>query len=254
MTTRTFVQPSQLTRLFFILVGWCALCAAPASATIIHSASGTSSAGVAISFEADFTIAGDNLTLVLKNNSPVSTLNPADVIGSFYWDIVDGSNVRPTLTYVSGSGDVYLADKNAPDTLQTAGANLKAVNAGDNTWQFNAMNPALTPFTGFGIGTVGNSAVSPNNFNGSIVGAIDYSIYKGDITTNNLDGKLLVKETATFNFTGLTGFTEAHIQPVSAFGLGTAPDSFLTVPEPSSILLLAIGIARIATYRRRAIG
>jgi hypothetical protein len=181
-------------------------------------------------------------------------LNPNDALASFYWDIVNGSNVRPTLTYVSASGDVYLADKNNPDTLQTASANLKAVSSGDNTWQFKVMNASLSPFGGFGIGTVGNNAASPNNFNGNITGAIDYSIYKGDITTSNLDGKLLVKQTATFNFTGVSGFTEADIEPTAAFGLGTAPDSFLNttvIPEPGSGLLLIVGFAGLALHARR---
>ena len=86
------------------------------------------------------------------------------------------------------------------------------------------------------------------------MGAIDYTIYKGEITTSNLDGKLLVKNTATFNFTGVSGFTEADIQLASAFGLGTAPDSFLTTsaPEPSSGVLLAIGLATSLGISRRS--
>jgi hypothetical protein len=223
-------------------------------ASTIFTSSGLSSAGVAVAFRAELTISGDNLTVVLTNESPVNTLNPADTLGSFYWDIVNGSNVRPTLTYVSATGDVYLGNKNNPDSLQTVGANLKATAANDNTWQFKVMNAALSPFGGFGIGTVGNNSATPNNFNGNIVGAIEYSIYKGEITTNNLDGKLLVKETASFNFTGLTGFTEADIRSAGAFGLGTAPDSFINttiVPEPSSALLSVVGLTSIAAYRRR---
>lgn len=100
--------------------------ARPALGTVILTESGTSSAGVPVSFEADLTIAGNTLTLALINTSPVSSLNPADTLGSFYFDIVNGSNVRPTLTYASASGDVYLGDKDNPDSLQTAGANLRA--------------------------------------------------------------------------------------------------------------------------------
>jgi hypothetical protein len=225
-----------------------AFLATSAGATTIFTSSGLSGAGVPVTFKAEMTISGDTLTLVLANDSPGPSLNPADTLGSFYWDIVNGSNVRPTLTYVSGNGDVHLGDKNNPDSLQTAGANLKAVNVGDNTWQFKAMNPSTTPFAGFGIGTVGNSTVAPNNFSGNIVGAIEYSIYKGDVSTSNLDGKLLVKDTATFTFTGLTGFSEADIKPANAFGLGTAPDSFLVVPEPTGALLLA---SAVVSFRRR---
>ena len=226
------------------------LVAAPAYGTVILSASGLSSANVPVTFEAQLSIAGNNLTVQLTNNSPVNSLNPNDLLGSFYFDIVDSFNNRPALTYVTATGNVYLADKNNPDTLQTAGANLKALLAGDNTWQYKAMNATLVPNCGFGIGTVGNSSAAPNNFMGNIVGGIDYSIYKGDITTSNLDGKLLVKDTATFTFSGVTGFTEANISHVFAFGLGTAPDSFL-VPEPSSFVLAAIGLIGLVVWRRR---
>ena len=61
---------------------------------------------------------------------------------------------------------------------------------------------------------------------GNIVDGLDYSIYRGEITTSNLDGKLLRRSTATFTFTGVSGFSEADILGTTAFGLGTAPESF----------------------------
>lgn len=225
------------------------LSASPAQATVIHSVSGLSSAGVPVAFEAQLSIAGGNLTIVLTNTSPVDSLNPNDVLGSYYFDIVDGFNNRPTLTYTSATGNVFLADKDAADTLQNANADLRALAAGDNTWQYRTMDPSLTPFLGFGVGTVGNSNVAPNNFQGNIVSGIDFSIFKGDISTANLDGRLLVKETATFTFSGLTGFIEADIAPLAAFGLGTSPDTFLFTPAPGSLVLLSAGM--LIGYRRR---
>ncbi|HUU84157.1 MAG TPA: XDD4 family exosortase-dependent surface protein [Phycisphaerae bacterium] len=226
------------------------LIAAPASASVIHSASGLSSAGIPVTFEAKLTIAGDVLTVELANNSSVGSLNPNDVLGSYYFDVVDVGNNRPALTYSSAFGDVYVADKDSLDLLLTPTADLMALVPGDYTWQYKAMDETLIPFLGFGIGTVGNSTVSPNNFMGNIVDGVDYSIYAGDITTQNLTGKALVKDMATFTFTGLTGFTEADISPTFAFGLGTAPDSFLT-PEPATALLLATG-ALVLLRRKRA--
>ena len=179
--------------------------AGTARGSMILMASGQSSAGVPVSFEAHLTISGNTLTVDLVNTSAVHSQNPSDTLGSFYFDILNGANVRPTLTYVSAIGDVWQTNKNPPDTLQTAGANLKAVAAGNNTWQFKKMNAALNPFQGFGVGTVGNSNLSPNNFMGNIVGNLDYSIYAGDVTTNNLNGKLLVKDRVTFTVTGVSG-------------------------------------------------
>lgn len=255
MTTETLnrLKPTQVFRavIAYASLMLVLLIQAPSDGSVILIGSGLSSANVPVEFKAELAISGNNLTIQLTNQSPGSSLNPADVIGSFYFDIVNNMNARPTLTYTGATGDVYLGNSSGPDALQTAGANLMAVNSGDNTWQFKAMNAALTPFLGFGIGTVGNSNLT-NSFNGNIVGNIDYSIYKGDVTTSNLNNRLLVKETATFNFTGVNGFTENDISRNFAFGLGTAPDSFLTTPEPSTALLIFIATcAHLVCLRRR---
>src|ERR1043166_4245426 len=148
---------------------------APAArATVTFTYSGTSSLGTPVAFEADLTLASGKLTVQLFNNSPTNSLGPNDALGSFYFDIVGAGNTRPTLTYSSAVGDVYLGDRNNPDTLQTHNANLMAVNSGDDTWQFKTMTPTSSPFLGFGIGTVGNNGLGPNNnFMGSTVGGID---------------------------------------------------------------------------------
>lgn len=216
-----------------------------ARASTIHMASGLSGTGNPISMQATLTIVGDTLTIKLENNSPIASLSPNDILGSYYFDIVDGANMRPVLTYQSAIGDVYLTSRTQPDSLQTANANLAAFIPGDNTWQYKGMNPVLASFLGFGIGTVGNSNLSPNGFNGNIVGGMDYCIYRGEVTTQNLDGRLLVKDMATFTFTGVSGFSEADISQNFAFGLGTAPDSLL-IPEPVSAALWAAGFLMLS--------
>jgi hypothetical protein len=237
------------------LIGAFGLIAAAAHASVIFTYSGTSSIGTPVSFEADLTISGNTLTVQLFNNSPTNSLGPNDVLGSFYFDIVGAGNTRPTLTYSTAVGDVYFGSKNNPDTLQTANANLKALIANDDTWQFKKMNVALSPFLGFGIGTVGNNNLSPNNFNGNIVDGFDYSIYRDDVITQNLNATRLVKNTATFTFTGVSGFTEADIAHTVAFGLGTTPDSLKTgtiiIPEPSSVTLAVAGLALLGIVSRR---
>ena len=212
-----------------------------AHATIEFVASGTSAKGVDVTFEADLTLSGDILTVVLTNNSPVDSLNPDDLLGSFYFDILNADGDRPVLTYDSASGDTYQGVKNGPDVLLEVGTDLQAFVKDDDSWQFKAFDAAFSPFLGFGIGTVGNSALSPNGFDGNVVGGVNFAIYKGEITTQPLTNPAaLVKESAVFTFTGVTGFTEADIQPGFAFGLGTAPDSLLT-PEPATLILLGIG-------------
>ncbi len=212
----------------------------------LYSWSGLSSVGTPVSFEADLSITGNILTVVLRNTSPATSSAPNDPLSSFYFDIFNGAT-RPTLAYVSATGNVYLND-----VLQTAGANLM-VPATNGGWQFKDTDETAFPFLGFGIGTVGNNTTVPpnpgplitdpdNQFQGSLVGGINYSIYAGDnVTHNKLVSELLVKEMATFTFSGVSGFTNADLGSV-AFGLGTGPDSLHIVPLPAAVLLGALGL------------
>jgi len=216
-------------------------------ATIIQTASGFSATGDAVSFKSLLTISDNILTVQLFNISPLSTNSPDDLLSSYFFDIRKSDGQRAMLNYLSATGDVYKTSKNSADTLKIIGANLKAVNSGDNTWKFLSLNSEYNPFLGFGIGTVGNSSMSPNNFPGNIVGNMDYSIYTGDVTTQSLHNRMFVKNSATFTFSGLMGFAEANIANSFAFGLGTAPESMLIVsmppniPEPATIALLCLG-------------
>ena len=233
-----------------ILLASAAFRAEPARAVVVHQASGMSVSGVPVSCEAHLMIVGDVLTVVFYNTSPVHTQNPSDLCTSYYFDIYNGVNVRPVLVYQSATGDVWRAHRFTTDTLEAMDADLKATEPFDRTWQFKDMDPAFTPFLGFGVGTVGNSDLKPNNFNGNIVDGMDYALYSGDVTTANMDGRLLVKDHITFTFTGVMGFTENDIRPNFAIGLGTGPDSFL-VPEPATLApLLAFGLFALPRQRR----
>ena len=241
------------------------LAAAPASGSVMFTGSGVSAAGTPVAFHATLTIGGstgDDLTVTLANTSPVDSRYSADVLGSFYFDVVSGTR-RPTLTYASASGFVYQVRSGTTDvpnfyTPQTftpnccAASNLRAVDNGDGSWQFRTMDAALSPFLGFGIGTVGNSSppiASGNGFTPSIVGTgnsmINFSIYRGgDIDPQGqLDLKYLVRNSATFRFTGVAGYTEEAIATKAVFGLGTGPDSTLlvVVPEPEGYVIVATG-------------
>ena len=113
------------------------------------------------------------------------------------------------------------------------------------------------PLGSFWIGTVANNDLSPNGFTPAVVGPsgndfINFGIYQGgDIDPNGvLNNKYLVKNTATFNFTGVSGYKETDIRPKAVFGLGTTPESIVVVPEPSTIVI-ASG-ALLAAWRRKA--
>ena len=243
--------------------------------SIVFPVSGTSAAGNPVSFAATLAMAGNTLTVQLDNTSPVNSVDAADILTSFYFDIVSGTN-RPTLSYASASGFLYLVRSGTTDlpysyTPQTftqgsgTASNIRAVNNGDNSWQFRTMAAASPPNLGFGIGTVGNSTFSPNGFTPQIVGQgntmINFGIYRGgDVDPKGvLNNKYLVKNTATFTFNGVAGYTEANIVDKVVFGLGTTPDSTLTVslPEPGACALLASAVAAQLGFgrcRRRSRG
>ena len=227
-------------------------------ATLIHTWTGTlPSTSVEVSVQAEFTISGDLLTVVLSNNSTglvpaSSTLNPADLLTSLYFDIENDGD-RPTLTYEGATGDVYLGAQNTADTLVDAGADLIALDPDDGTWQFKSglALPVGGDVLTFGIGTAGNSDLHPNGFNGNIVGGFDYGIYAGDISTHNLDGTLLVSQTATYLFKGLSGFTEADIAELVVFGFGTQPELTVTAPEPGTFAMVGLGLLAMNWVGRR---
>ena len=220
----------------------------------------TPDTSIDVRFTADLTIAGDTLTLVLTNdslnhvNGASPSLNPNDVLSSFYFDVFDGAN-RPTLTYASAVGDVCLTSMAGADDCSVVDkeADLRAFVANDDTWQFRdglTYQPGSETLT-FGVGTAGNNSLTPNGFMGNIVDGFDYGIYAGDATTPNLNGDLLTTGSIIFTWSGATGFTDADISNQAVFGLGTQPDSTGFVPEPSTGLLLAAGLLGLARRRRR---
>lgn len=234
---------------------WLCVCAfifAPAKGTIIQSVDGFSETGDAVLFKSHLTIANDLLTVQIFNISPTASNSPDDMLSSYFFDIQNSLGQRPDLVLLSAYGDVYKTNKNSIDTLHEASANLKAENKKDYTWQFLHLNASKTPFLGFGVGTVGNSDLSSNNFNGNIVGGMDYSIISGDITTQSLHDRLLVKNSITFTFSGLTGFNENNISQSFVFGLGTSPDTMLVgIPEPSTIAILSLGFLLFIKRKKR---
>lgn len=265
--------------------GWPALVLAPtlASLTVVPSFgdvvstsssvvfSGASTAG--LSARATFTVDpsdSDVLRLLLENTSAKPTMAPSELLTSVYFNVLSKTTTGSPapLTYKSASGQVYLTDKTNADTAATYAppppkngtvtkppiptpSNLKAVDRGDNTWQFrDGMSlVALQPPLAFGVGTVGNNSLNPNNFNGSIVGGGDFGIYVGDVTTQNLDNTLLVRNAANFAFAGFKGFTLSQVSPHVVFGFGTGPECVISVPEPATAWLAAVGLLTALAVR-----
>jgi uncharacterized protein YunC (DUF1805 family) len=256
-------------------------------AGVILSGTGVSAAGNPIAASATLSISGDTLTLLLENTSPVDSAEKADVLSSFYFDIV-GASGRPLLAYESAAGYVWQVKSDALDIpynytppavaggagdyVQATGStphvisDLMATKANDRTWQFRTMDASLPPLLGFGVGTVGSSVLSPNGFDPAIVGPpgnqqIAFGIYKdGNIQPvgQPMQDQFLVLNQAVFTFSGLTGFTEADIGPDATFGFGTGPDSVISLPEPGAWqlatgALITAGVSLLRHTRRRTL-
>ena len=241
-------------------LGFAVLASGPAGAVNFTFEGTTPDTLVDVKFTADLSISGDTLTLVLANdslshvNGPSPSLNPNDLLTSFYFDVFNGVS-RPTLTYTGASGDVCLTSSGGPDNCGIVDKenDLRAFVAGDNTWQFkNNLSLQFGSDTlTFGVGTAGNNSLTPNGFNGNVVDGLDYGLYAGDVSTQNLDNRLLATGSITFTWSGATGFSDADIADEVVFGLGTQPDSTGFVPEPATALLLGAGLFALGLRSRR---
>ena len=248
------------------------LTAAPSHGDVIYTGSSvvfSGSNGAGLAARATFTTSGSNvLALVLENISSSPTMSPAELLTSFYFNVLTGTTTGTPapLTYQNATGQVYLTIKNQPDKPASyvppntvtfpdppQPSNLQAFVANDDTWQFKSglSLVATGPPLAFGVGTVGNSLLTPNNFNGNIVDGFDFGIYKGDVTTQNLDDTLLVKDAAMFEFAGFGGFNLAQVTPHVVFGFGTKPDCIISVPEPGALVIATVGIAACGARQLR---
>jgi hypothetical protein len=249
------------------------LSTAPSHGGVIYTGSsvvfsGTAAGGQAA--RATFTSGtGGVLKLLLENTSASASRAPEDLLTSVYFNVLSGTTTGTPapLTYQNATGQVYLTMRNMPDKPASyvppntvtfpnppQPSNLQAFVANDDTWQFKSGLSLVTssPPLAFGVGTVGNSTLAPNNFNGNIVDGFDFGIYVGDVTTQSLDTTLLVKNSALFEFAGFGGFNLAQVTPHAVFGFGTSPDVIVSVPEPGTLSLAAGGLlAALATLRRR---
>ncbi len=268
------IRPAMTPMILVLLAMVACVSASPSRGDIIYTQSsvvftGTSASG--LSARATFTTgAGGVLKLLLENTSASPTMAPSELLTSFFFNVLSGTvtGSAAPLTYKSATGQVYLTDKKNGDIAVTytppppkggsvstppilTPSNLKATNPGDNTWQFRSGMSLVSaqPPLAFGVGTAGNNAFAPNNFSGNIVDGFDFGIYVGDVTTQNLDNTLLVKNAAQFEFGGFEKFTLSQVSPHVVFGFGTNPEVIIAVPEPTTAWLAAVGLLAALAFR-----
>ena len=212
-----------------------------AGATVTFTGSAGSRAA-----QADFTLTGTTLTVVLTNTSVSDCLVPTDVLTAIFFDITGfpPAVLTPVSAMLSGGSVVY----NGPN----GGGNV------GGEWAFGEGAPLApggaalkTSSSGFGLVGGGNFG-GPNLQGPNSVDGVQYGLTStGDNPgTGNaaMFSNALIQNQVTFTLTASAVFSESTIHNVS-FQYGTSltepnvPGTPPTVPEPTTMLLLGMGLA-----------
>lgn len=231
----------------------------PSSAVSIFEGSGTNpeTGGGGVSGQAQFTLVGSTLTLVLTSTTTANHAKGDDLTG-----IAFNIATNPTLSYSESTG-IALTSGHSIFTNSTTVNNATVLGG---SWTNNL---GATPLGNYGVAATGfNGAFSAAGITTG-TGGPDYGIVGPNVTFTGggFSGSAfpLAKSSLTFTFSVIGGsMTESDIQNVK-FLFGTAgngivdgtctncttPPPLLHSPEPSTVFLLGSGLAGLAAWRWR---
>jgi hypothetical protein len=245
------------------------LAAAASAAPITYLGSGTGPGGVPVAASATFDIAGDNLTITLRNTSGSNSGQdvPGSTLSGLFWDFT-GS---PTLTPVSAmlaSGSSIIGAPCSPASC--VGVTNVGGEFGYQATSFPGgadrgisssgyLSTGLTGNRGnFNNGAGGVNLDSPVSLDGINFGIV--SAASGFNPNLGLASVPLVQDAVVFLLTGVSGLSNADISNVS-FQYGTALTELNVpgdgggggggpLPEPASLALAAVALVAAARFGR----
>jgi hypothetical protein len=193
------------------------------------------------SASAVFAFSGDELTMTLTNTYSGDTPDPIHVLQALFFDVAG----NPTLTPVSavlGAGSTVLYD--AAPAGGVVGGEFRYASGLSGS-------PASQGISGAGYGLFGAANFPGANLDGpTAVGGMNYGLVSAGYAGGGnpaVTGQFpLIDNSVVFTLSGASGLSLADFSNVS-FEYGT---SLATVPEPSTLLLLGVGLAALGLTRR----
>lgn len=209
------------------------------------------------------------LDVRLTNTSTFAGYGNNDLLNGIFWGIAGA----PTLTPVFATTGPLIQASNCSAAMVATCSGATVDVGGEFGFQFSPTGYSGNVVTTgqYGIGASGYSSVIPNFGGGNTspfgasapnlggptnVGGPDFSIvgpnYSTAASTNSVQGQPLINQTVLFRFLLPSGTSTVNVDRV-IFAYGTNPDATTggTVPEPTTLGVLAVGLAGFAAVRRR---